>query len=235
MGRSQAFPSYLPRWYLGNLAAGEKMKIDLCMPIWRAPISPEILKAVVNLIKMEEFDINLLIELGFQTAQARNNLIKRSTGDYVLFMDSDNVITPKDLKKLVEDDKEIVSGVYFHRGFPYLPVVYEYDTNATGFINSNKIFKGLKRIDGAGLGACLIKKSVFEKLRKPYFEFNAFGNGSTEDFDFFEKCRKSGVELWADWDVPIGHIGEYIYSISDFNRMKNNQKRIKEKLFHDKN
>ena len=198
------------------------------MPIWRSPISPEILITIVNLIKIKEFDINLLIERGFQTAQARNNLIERSTGDYILFMDSDNIITPKDLKKLVSDDKDIVTGVYFHRGFPYLPVIYEYNTNGNAFINANNIEKGLKRIDGCGLGACLIKKTVFKKIRRPFFEFNSFGNGSTEDFDFFAKCGKAGIEIWADWDVPIGHIGEYIYSIKDFRRMKNNQKRIKE-------
>jgi len=209
-------------------------KIDLCIPIWRAPVSPKVLVAIANLLKMKEFDINLIVETGFQTAQARNNLIQRSAGDYVLFMDSDNIITPADLKKLVADEKEIVTGVYFHRGFPYLPVVYDYDANATGFINSHEIHKGLKRVDGAGLGACLINKSVFAKLRKPYFEFNAFGNGATEDFDFFEKCRKAGIELWADWDVLIGHLGEYTYSVSDYRRMKNNQKRIKETMFNDK-
>ena len=209
-------------------------KIDLCMPVWRAAISHNILIAVANLIKMKEFDVNLLLELGFQTAQARNNLVKRSTADYVLFMDSDNIITPKDLTKLVADDKDMVTGVYFQRGMPYLPVVYEYDANGTGFINSHEISTGLKQIDAAGLGACLIKKSVFAKLRNPYFEFNAFGNGATEDFDFFEKCRKAGIELWADWDVPIGHIGEYTYSISDYRRMKNNQKRIKETMINAK-
>ena len=204
------------------------------MPVWRAAISHNILMAVARLMKMKEFDVNLLLELGFQTAQARNNLVKRSTADYILFMDSDNIITPKDVKKLVADNKDMVTGVYFQRGMPYLPVVYEYDTQGTGFINSHEISTGLKQIDGAGLGACLIKTSVFKKLRNPYFEFNAFGNGSTEDFDFFEKCRKAGVELWADWDVPIGHVGEYTYSINDYKRMKNNQIRIKETMFNDK-
>ncbi|MHA1613851.1 MAG: glycosyltransferase family 2 protein [Candidatus Thorarchaeota archaeon] len=199
--------------------------IDICMPIWRAPIDPQIVCSIASLLKMKEYDVNLIVERGFQAAEARNKLVEKSKADYLFFMDSDSLVTPQDLKQLVEDDKDIVSGVYFMRGMPYNPVIYKTCWQG-GFKFLHDVGDGLERIDGCGMGCCLIKRHVFEKVRSPWFEFNMLGNGSTEDFDFCRKASQEGFQLWADWRIKIGHVGSYVFSYGDWKRMQDNQKKI---------
>ena len=195
------------------------------MPIWRAPIYPEVVNSIAQLVRIKEYDVNFILQQGFQAAEARNKLVERSKADYIFFMDSDSVVTPSDLKQLVADDKDIVSGVYFLRGMPYHPVIYESHFNG-GYKFLRDVGTGLERIDGCGMGCCLIKRRVFEKIRKPWFEFNHLGNGSTEDFDFAKKAEREGFKIFCDWRVKIGHVGTYIYTVSDWNRVKNTSKNI---------
>src|SRR5574343_91210 len=51
--------------------------------------------------------------------------------DYLLFMDSDNSVdyAGNTFQKFVELGKDVVSGVYVQRAFPYRPNVYEFTEN----------------------------------------------------------------------------------------------------------
>lgn len=200
------------------------------MPLWRAPIYPEVVDSISKLLKMKKYDVDLIMERGFQTAEARNKLVVSvlsSEADYLFFMDSDSIVTPADLDKLVKANKDIISGIYFMRGMPYNPVIYESDWKGKGYIFLKEMKEGIQRIDGCGMGCCLIKRKVFETIRKPWFEFNRFGNGSTEDFDFCKKLDREGFRIFAHWGVKIGHIGSYIYTAGDWKRVQNNQKRFR--------
>ena len=212
----------------GCLAAGELMvSIDICMPVWKAPLAIDVVRSIASLLKMKEFDVNLIIAHGFQTAEARNNLVEQSKADYLFFQDSDVVVTPEDLLKLYNHQKDIVSGIYFGKAMPYNPIIYKAIPQTSGYAFVQNVEKGLIEIDGCGFGCCLVKKEVFKEIRTPYFEFNTIGNCSTEDFDFCRKAKRLGFKIWADWDIQLKHIGDYGFSITDWRRMKNSQDNIK--------
>lgn len=201
------------------------------MPLWRAPIYPGVVDSISKLLKMKDYDVHLIMERGFQTAEARNKLVVSglsSEADYLFFMDSDSVVSPEDLDRLVKAKKDVISGIYFMRGMPYNPVIYESDWKGKGYVFLKDVKDGIERIDGCGMGCCLIRRKVFEKVRKPWFEFNHMGNGSTEDFDFCRKLDREGFKIFAHWGVKIGHIGSYTYSYGDWKRMQDNQKRFKD-------
>lgn len=68
---------------------------------------------------------------------------------------------------------------------------------------------GLKRIFRCGSSCVLIKREVFEKLEKPYYQFMYNEDGTqhtrSEDIGFCDHAREAGFELWADTDVVCQH------------------------------
>ena len=60
-------------------------------------------------------------------AQNRNDCVQDALYDdvdYILWVDSDMTFNPDDLKQLLADDKDIVTGLYFTRKQPVEPVIY---------------------------------------------------------------------------------------------------------------
>ena len=101
---------------------------------------------------------------------ARNGIAKDAVDyDYLFFLDSDCVIPPNTLKRLVEHDKDIVSGLYFQRREPFLPVLYNKREDGT-YRSIIDYDKGLLEVEGVGMGVCLIKRRVLEKLGENPFD-----------------------------------------------------------------
>lgn len=124
--------------------------------------------------------------------------------DYVLFIDDDMTFESNLLLKLMAHDKDIVSAWAYQRGEPHNPVAYMYSSMANGYVAAiNAANTGLRRVDAVGFGAVLIKTKVFEKLAKPWFKFERFG----EDIGFCHAARQAGFEVWCDSDLEIGHLG----------------------------
>jgi len=67
-------------------------------------------------------------------------------------------------------------------------------------------------VDSVGLGCCLIKRKVFEKIGSK-FEFNNDVGG--EDINFCKRAQDAGFLIHVDPDVQCGHIGETVYKIGD--------------------
>ncbi len=58
--------------------------------------------------------------------------------------------------------------------------------------------------DGVGCGCLLIHRSVFEKIKPPYFVMNQ-GKYGGEDFYFCRKAKRAGFKIYADPGVLCGH------------------------------
>jgi hypothetical protein len=74
----------------------------------------------------------------------------------------------------------------------------------------------LVKVQGVGMGCMLMKTEVFDKLEKPYFEFqykedteDYFG----EDFILLGKLRNLGYEVFIDTQLSmkVKHVGNYAY------------------------
>lgn len=131
--------------------------------------------------------------------------------DWLMWIDSDQKWEAEDILRLVEDDKDIVSGL--------TPISMSGDTQC-GWINEDgeQVFLNdkdefdtpIQEVDFAGFGFLLVRKGVFEKLAYPYFQFGTRMTKSGlkflgEDVAFSQKVKDKGFKIWCDTRVRVGH------------------------------
>lgn len=143
---------------------------------------------------------------------ARNIMAKNmldNGSDYLFFIDSDMVLPNGALEMLVNHDKDIVSGLYFHKKAPYAPVMYEANEKGTYDCILDYPEKQLITVDGVGMGVCLIKRKVFEKLGSKCFDVLAESDKhpvlNGEDFAFCYRAKEAGLEIHVDTGIQAMH------------------------------
>src|SRR5947207_1738166 len=62
----------------------------------------------------------------------------------------------------------------------------------------------LCQVDAVGLGACLMRTDVLERVPEPWFKFEDAG----EDIYFCVHAKEHGIEIYCDGSYALGHIGE---------------------------
>jgi hypothetical protein len=141
-------------------------------------------------------------------------LAQDKKADY-LFMVDDDMLCPNDLfEQLYKHNVDIVAALAFNRYMPHKPVCYEIKTGYDNvekkeyFINFPIIDyprNTLVQCDAVGFGAVLIKMSVFETVKKPWFMTMS---GAGEDISFCWKAGKAGVKIYMDTATKLGHLGD---------------------------
>ena len=155
---------------------------------------------------------------------ARNRIIEgflSTSATHLFCLDADIVLPNYALTALVEADQDVVTGIYFQKEPPYRPVIMV----KGGFSRRRKKERGLHSfiiewpentifpIDAAGMGCCLIKREVFEKIKAPWF---AWTEESGEDIGFFMRLRKENVPIFCHSGVICGHVKSKVVDLSDF-------------------
>jgi hypothetical protein len=144
----------------------------------------------------------------------------RDNSKYLLFLD-DDVLPPVDaFEKLSAVPCEIVTGLYFKRQGRITPTIYRESnplpTPAILPTGGNPIIE----VDYAGGGCLLCHRSVFERIRYPWFEWKVDKEDLPpqdrvgEDFNFSKKARQAGLRIMAHTGVRCRHMG---YGWSDEN------------------
>ena len=67
-------------------------------------------------------EVSIMFQVGSLIYDSRNRLAKQAlkmSADYTMWFDSDMIFEPDTMRKLLADDKDIVSGMYFRRSHPY--------------------------------------------------------------------------------------------------------------------
>ena len=143
--------------------------------------------------------------------------------DYIMWIDSDVVFTPDHFFKLLQDDKDIASGLYMMADNTHYATVEDWDDE---FFLKHGHFQFLNReivqakqgklftADYTGFGWVLIKKGVFESLQYPWFqpiwtEYNINGkivrDFTMEDVAFCKMIKEKGFDVWIDPTIIVGH------------------------------
>lgn len=174
----------------------------------------------MNMLREKGVDTGLSIQIGGYVARNRNALVevaKEKGATHLMFIDNDMIFPPSGIVRLLDHDKDIVGAPYNARGVPDKPIVStvklsddytsgKYDLNAQ---MPSQLFKCF----GMGTGFMLIKMSVFDKLKKPYFV--AFededGTHHTEDIEFCRRAIEKGIDVWCSPTIRMGHVGTYVY------------------------
>ena len=149
------------------------------------------------------------------------HLLKNPDITHLFFVDSDMVLPKDALVKLFKSEKEIVSGLYFHRNPPHEPHLYKIENNELVAIKDyekNKIIEA----DAVGGGCLLIKREVFEKLVDKVktvdgvSQFFVTTPTTGEDIFFCELAKKHGFKIFCDTSVKCGHIELNVIEEKDF-------------------
>ena len=167
----------------------------------------------------DEFKHNLINERGSLIAYQRENLAEQaleSEATHFLWLDSDMRFPPNLSHLLFKHDLPIVACNYVKRKIPAMP--NSKDLNGK-LIATNRDSRGLVEAISAGFGVVLMKREVFEKVPKPWFDQVWFEKDGKlemmgEDVFFFQKARKvAGIPLYVDHSASqkISHIGTFEY------------------------
>jgi len=157
---------------------------------------------------------NIFLGRGKPLATQREMLVEGALNwgcTHVLFIDSDNVVeTPADpneaLRLLLECNAPIVSGLYRAKkpeGFMYC-MWNEHPTENLMHVIESWTGNWIQP-DLIGIGFCLIRREVFEKVPKPWFKWDK--PTPSEDFYFIKKARQEGYVVNVFTDVRSSHIG----------------------------
>ena len=147
---------------------------------------------------------------------------------HVLFIDSDVLPRKNTLDKLLELDKDIVTGVY-----PMFSGKLTWNVSRNDdckMVEINDLPDNPFKVKICGFGIVLVKFEVFEKLSWPYWK-NVFRPGDIEtgeDIYFCKKAIEAGFDIWCDPVVKCNHIRMANYLSIVNNITKNNTKGTKQ-------
>lgn len=178
-------------------------------------VSAQFAQSLATLNKEGECVVSFV--LGSLIYDSRNKLARQALqveADYIMWFDSDMMFHPDTLTKLLQDDKDIVSGLYFRRAAPYTPVAFSkinIDENGKAdFEDYTGSLDGLHEVEGIGFGCVLMKTDVIFDCFGEYGTcFSPIG-GFGEDLSFCWRARQLGYEVWLDTDVKCGHCGHVV-------------------------
>jgi glycosyltransferase involved in cell wall biosynthesis len=164
---------------------------------------------------------------------ARNELVQRMQGDWLLFIDDDMVWEPDAVRRLVaareELDLDMLGALCFRRSPPYQPTLYMREGPDKGAYNFlEKWESDVIEVDATGMAFIIIHKRVFERMAgspMPSLEEriklgppNVFRWQGVlgEDLRFCQEAKASGSRVFVDTRIPIGHVSERIITHRDF-------------------
>lgn len=186
-----------------------------------------------------------------EIARSRNSLATHFWEDteltHLLFIDSDMGFAPDAVGALIRARRPVVGAVYPKRRLDLdrlVSMARQHDDPRTAIASalewvvqpgssSAEVTDGLCKVDGLGMGLCLIEREVFAKLlatgkisqdhahgtslhRGPalgFFDAFATAQGSIpEDLAFCRRWREwCGGEVWAVLDQDVAHVGSMVF------------------------
>jgi len=171
--------------------------------------------------RYQEYEFYIAIKGKSEQFRARNAIVDQflhTDSDYILMLDDDHILDVGEglgsldgyefLKVLIghmENDPEmgIVGALYSQRGGEYNPVVMQEKDGEPYFLTPMEISGRPQKVAVTGGGCMLVRREVFEKLKRPWFE-PEFHYGT--DIQICRKARKVGFGVWCDTSLEIGHV-----------------------------
>lgn len=180
---------------------------------------------VINGQKQDAIDLILINVKDSLVVMGRNTLVDQAQKqgvDYLLFLDSDMVFDKRTLRQLLSRDMDIVGGTYVKRRPPNTLLGHATDGRLLEEAISGEQVGGERLYEAGALpgGCLLIRMSVFDKLKKPYFQTPAHETDGQvwiegEDIFFCRTAREAGFKVWIDWPTSfaLAHIGQEAFKI----------------------
>jgi cellulose synthase/poly-beta-1,6-N-acetylglucosamine synthase-like glycosyltransferase len=214
----------------------KKTSVALCVSV-NHTLPGQFLKHFMNfyLRNKDKYDLFPVVECHYVTEYARNQMINKlikvsNVPDYFFFIDSDMIFAHDTLDKLIEADKDIITGLYFQKHKPHYPLLLkirelsdlEHYTRKKYVWHTEYKLNEIEEIDACGAGALLVKSDVFKKVNSPWFDFKIDNIGCPvgEDIFFCRKLQNNGYKIYSHNGTMIDHIGNASISMRDFAMFK---------------
>lgn len=150
--------------------------------------------------------------------------------DYLFWIDSDQVCSPDTIVKMLRhferadnDDEDLkgveaIGGLITYKTPPYVPHIYvkKHEKKNTYHLARTFALDQLMEVEGVGFGCVMIKSEVFNRVKKPWFEFQVDDKGeliSGEDLGF---CVKAKMKIVIDPTIIVKHQQLTSFDINDF-------------------
>lgn len=151
---------------------------------------------------------------------ARNQILdysNKAQADYLLFVDSDIIFPAQALKALLDQNRPIISGIYWSRSeYVRKPIIYDHISPRNIFKHTAEIdhvkgqIQGCIEVKACGMGFCLIRQDIIQKIVKKHIApFEPF-KGMGEDISFCYRIGKMKEKIYA-LDCGLEHIGTKRY------------------------
>lgn len=153
-------------------------------------------------------------------AFARNSLVEQMKGDWLLQLDTDHRFDPDLCARMLNlmsiHQVDVLLGIYCYKTPPYSPVLYRWNGKAYEPIGGWDTTADIFRIDSAGGGCLMVKRSVFDRMRAkgggPFDIEFPFG----EDHSFFNRLRKLKIKAYCCPHIEAEHLRVKPVSLVDF-------------------
>ncbi|CAB5083047.1 Anp1 [Burkholderia cenocepacia] len=206
--------------YEGSFAEQKRERVGVCIPSGDM-VHADFAMSLAALAFTTRHPIALLNAKGSLVVTNRNTLVDQAAQldcEWLLFLDSDLVFPRDTVARLIAHDKDIVGATYCKRVPPYEVL----GRTLTG--ERLEAAFGLVEVAGLPTGCLLVRRAVFDALRRPYFRTPAHEDGDVdgmpahiegEDYYFCRVAREAGFSVWLDVDLTmqLGHIGQQIFAI----------------------
>jgi glycosyltransferase involved in cell wall biosynthesis len=195
----------------------QKKRILLAIPTNKY-IEPETFKSIYDLQVPDDVELTFQYFYGYQIDQIRNLIAHWAVNfDYLFSVDSDIVLPPDALVKMLSHNTDMVSGVYIQRK-PGQEIVEVYrKTQNGGYANipfSELKPQGLHKVDACGFGCVLVKSDVIRKIGYPQFVYKSALDHShtfSEDVYFCQEAAKHGAKIFVDSTIVCDHKGSIVF------------------------
>lgn len=169
----------------------------------------------------KDWEFDFYLEMGCDIASARNRSVSvaRERGaTHLLFVDYDMYFPPHTITKLLKQDKDIIGAAYNFRGNanePAKSTAVPIEETELKHSHPDTLPQEPFKVHCMGAGLLLIKMSVFDQVKGPWFMFGYNEQGTMqygEDTYFCQRAiKEADLEVWADPTLGVKHIGESLF------------------------
>lgn len=195
--------------------------VFIAVPVYQYA-EPQCIESIFKLVLAhgDIFHFEVRFIAGYSIDTARTKAVEEflaGTCDSLLFIDGDIIADEFSFLRLIEDDKDIVSGVYNHKHVAAgTSVVFKINDGKFEAFKQAEVPADLFEITACGLGFCLIKRDLVLKVynntgKVPFRFMQKEPIDVSEDIYFCNEVARLEIPIYADGRAKVSHIGKFLY------------------------
>lgn len=200
--------------------SGEHINLAICIPLYDGNVKIDLMSSLLMMVKP---NFRLFYSIGHAIDAQRNELVQSALAwkemTHILFVDADTILPSHGIIRLLQREKDMVSGFYMQNQNPFAPLVIkrpQHKETGKRMVNffpniTPNMNHAVIKADASGGGALLIKREIFESISLPHFKTtllpdSRYGKVMGEDVFFFDKAKDLGYQLYVDISVKCEHV-----------------------------